>query len=191
MPKIKTQRYLYTAILIGAMVSIFPQAPTKADDTAPETQATTEANPSSPEGSGLNPQDWWIQAQTELFDGIELNESQQEGVALLLVEAETDRNRFSEAESDLKLARREGNSPRINELSALVIEYRDSLRPEARIDKMRLLLSEDQVDQFDKNRRMRGDRQLAERLARRKGNPQRRGSADAAPGAGGGSNNSP
>lgn len=118
-------------------------------------------------------EEFWIRAERELLAGIELTESQREQIGAILVEAAQDRLRFAEAQEALEQARQEGNMKRARELSEEVKEIRQGFNPSTRIARMRTVLTEEQRESFDRNRRLRGDRMLAERrAARTRASPQ-------------------
>lgn len=115
-----------------------------------------------------SPESYWEQARSEVFMNIELTEAQEEGVDSILAEAESGRKRYASLQARLNEARKEGNQELSAELSKTVIEIRETFRPTARIMRMGELLNDEQRIVFDRNLRLRGDREAAQQLARDK-----------------------
>ena len=120
--------------------------------------------------------EYWRVAQEELFADIELTAAQQQGIDAIVASAEAERARFREIKEELQQARAQGDTSRSEELAAELSRVQAEFFPEARIDAMRAVLREDQLETFDKNRRLRQDRLLAEARKRkaRRGKPRGR-----------------
>lgn len=90
--------------------------------------------------------------------------AQREQINATLEETAQDRARFAEASQALNQAREDGDTKRARELSEKARETRERFRPSKRIDRMGAVLTEEQRERFERNRRLRGDRMSAEQL---------------------------
>ena len=130
--------------------------------------ARAEASAASPDTrSPTTPEEWWDEALEELFADVELTEAQQQQIDAIVAAAARDRARYSKAEAALDRARRDGDAERADALAQQVAGIQEGFKPNARIDTMRALLTPEQQETFDVNRRLREDRLLARRWSRR------------------------
>ena len=131
------------------------------------TAAPTDSAPQRERPSGVeSPEAWWAEAMKELFAGVELDVEQRGVIDAIVEQAAYDRERFDEARKAFAEARSRGDEERVGELLERLTEIRDTFRPQQRIDMMRDVLSEEQREAFDRNRRLREDRIRAQRWSR-------------------------
>ena len=118
--------------------------------------------------------EYWRLALEELFAGIELTAEQQRQVDAIVAEASADRAQGRALQEKMIAAKREGNRERQLALGKELRAVQATFAPNERVDAMRALLAEDQLERFDRNRRLRGDRLVAEEQKEREGRQQLR-----------------
>ena len=118
--------------------------------------------------------EYWRLALEELFAGIELTAEQQRQVDAIVAEASADRAQGRALQEKMIAAKREGNRERLLALGEELRAVQATFAPNERVDAMRALLAEDQLERFDRNRRLRGDRLVAEEQKEREGRQQLR-----------------
>jgi hypothetical protein len=102
---------------------------------------------------------FWTDAQINLFVEIDLTEAQQKEIDRIVADAARDRERFAEASRNLKQARADGDVVRSKSLSTEIGELRKRFKPKERTDALRAVLTDDhQLEIFDRNRRLQIDR---------------------------------
>jgi len=125
----------------------------------------------------LPPDEWWSHAREVLLEGLELGEEQTRQIDAIIQSQIDARARALEFQSELQVARQQGDKERAASLRAKLSANRAQIkRPDQRIDEIRALLREEQRPSFDMNRA----RLLAEAQQPRKNRRQRRPAAGAA-----------
>lgn len=119
------------------------------------------------------PEEYWKQTKTDVFEDIELTPAQTSAIDRMIAEAGSARANYADTEARLDTARKEGNAKVAGELSEQLIQLRDTFRPTGRLLEMRELLSDEQREIFNRNMRLRDDRKLAKRWAKRQAAKQK------------------
>ena len=109
----------------------------------------------------------WAKLLNDAFAGIELTDSQNSHLQIILDQAARDRERYTEVVKRLKTARDGGDLELARTLSVESKEIGGTLRAVDRIKLMATFLDEEQVLLFERNLRYRLDRLRAEKWASR------------------------
>jgi hypothetical protein len=101
----------------------------------------------------LPPEEWWARARAVLLADLVLSEDQAGQMDAIIERQVAVRGRARELQSELRVARRQGDTQRGGALQAEIRSNRARIKnPHARIDEMRSLLTEEQRPIFDMNR---------------------------------------
>ena len=115
---------------------------------------------------------YWRVAREELFAGIDLSTAQHGRIDAILASAAADRTRSREIQDQLKRTRAQGDDEHFDALVEQLKQVQANFAPSERVDAIRAVLTQDQLEAFDSNRRLRQDRLVAE--ARKQGSRQQR-----------------
>lgn len=119
--------------------------------------------------------EYWRMARAELFEGIDLMPEQESQIEEILEEAAVDRALGREYSVAFREAEMQGDVERAGELKEKLDDVQSRWSPDVRIAAMELVLTEDQLSKFQMNRRLRGDRIVAEQRKVREQKRTRRG----------------
>ncbi len=161
------------AILVGLALQGLSATSWAEESSAESAPPPKQGPPAAAAASDRFAQDWWRSTQQELFAGIELSAEQQQRIAALLAEAAGDRARARELIAEVERARLEKDEERLSRAQTELRRLRPQLSPEWRVEAMGELLTEEQRVVFDRLRRLRSDRRLAEQRQRRESSRRR------------------
>lgn len=156
----RTRRILPSVVVLLIFSGLASAADENTTSPSPAATAIQGDEPATPE-------EYWKQTKADVFEDIELTPAQASAVDKMIAEAAAARASYADTQARLDTARKEGNAKVAGELSEQLIQLRDTFRPTARLLEMRELLSDEQREVFNRNMRLRDDRKLAKRWAKR------------------------